>query len=101
MNQRPPALLLGIDRLLGLQTARILWKAEVPVIGIADDIHSHYCRTRTATRIIPDAEAGESFLPFLQNLGREYGAKPVVIPCTDGYVWRFSRRLGLFTVTSA
>jgi hypothetical protein len=41
-NQPPNAVVIGLDSVTGLQTARILSKHNVPVIGIAKD-RGHYC----------------------------------------------------------
>ena len=83
----PPALLLGVDRLLGLQLARILWRRKVPVIGAAGNPKSHFCRTRSAKRIVPLDGILKDPVPFLKELTREYGMRPVIIPCDDDSVW--------------
>ena len=85
--RRNPAVLLGVDRLLGLQLARILWRHGVPVVGVAVDADSHYVRTRAARRILPFARFEQDPAGALADLAREYGARPVLIPCLDELVW--------------
>lgn len=83
----PPVLLLGIDRLLGLQLARILGGHGVPVVGVAMDPGSPYCRTRWAERILDAESFQEDPVRHLAALRSECGARPVVIPCLDEMVW--------------
>lgn len=90
MNNNAPALLLGMDNLIGLQISRFLWKSGVPVIGIAEEPGSHHCRTRSVLRIIPSTELMNDHLRLLKEIKREFGVKPVLIPCRDEYVWWLS-----------
>ena len=82
MSTLAPVILLGNDCLTGLQVARILWRRGVPVVGIADRPDSPYCRSRALVRT--EAEGGEAgFASLIGRLREEYGAEPVVLPCTD------------------
>ncbi|UCH14832.1 MAG: hypothetical protein JSV22_02430 [Bacteroidales bacterium] len=90
MNKNIPALLLGCDNLIGFQMARLLWKSGVPVIGVAEDPRSHHCRTRSVKRIVPANVLTTDPVKLLEEIGREYGERPVVIPCRDEYVWWLS-----------
>ena len=87
MKMNPPIVLLGTDCLTGLQTSRILWRKGVPVIGIAADRRSPYCRTRSALQTVPTAEIINNPRPLLLGLQEKYGARPVVLACTDEFVW--------------
>ena len=87
MKIKPPILLLGADCLTGLQTSRILWKQNVPVIGVANDPRSPYCRTRAAVRIVPAAKITNDPRPLLLKLREQYGMRPVVMACTDDFIW--------------
>jgi predicted ATP-grasp superfamily ATP-dependent carboligase len=90
MQRVIPALLLGMDNLIGFQMSRLLWQSKIPVVGIAEDPRSHHCRTRSVVRIVP-AEVFEAD-PFrlLQEIMEEFGERPVVLPCRDEYVWWLS-----------
>jgi D-aspartate ligase len=87
VDRQPPVVLLGIDRLLGLQLARILWQRGVPTIGVAVDPNSHYCRTRAATRIVHAKDMERDPNQFFKDLNAEYTTRPVVIPCMDEFVF--------------
>ena len=51
-NRKPHAIVFGLDTTNGLQTARILAKRGIPVIGIARDPKHHYCTTNVCEDII-------------------------------------------------
>ena len=38
----PPAIVIGLDHIVGLQTARLLAKKGIPVYGIANN-KDHFC----------------------------------------------------------
>jgi len=86
-DRRTPVVLLGIDRLLGLQLARILWRRGLPTVGVAVDPGSPYCRTRAAQRIVPLHELERDPGGLLRSVERSFGARPVVIPCLDELVF--------------
>ena len=86
-ESRKLVVLVGIDRLLGLQLARILWRRGDDVVGVAVDERSHYCATRAANRILPAAPFLEDPCSALASLGAEAGQRPILIPCTDEFVW--------------
>ena len=86
-DRQAPVVLLGIDRLLGLQLARILWRQGIPTIGVAVDPKSPYCRTRAATRIVHAKDVEHDPNQFFKELNAEYTARPVVIPCMDEFVF--------------
>jgi len=87
MQPLPPAVVLGIDCLTGLQIARILWKKGVPVIGVAKDPNAAYCRTRAAVRIFSAAHFQDATQALLERLHDEFLATPVLMSATDDFVW--------------
>lgn len=93
---RPTVVLLGIDRLLGLQLARILWQRGLSVVGVAVDPGSHYCRTRAARSIFASADFEADPVAALQAIAKSAddadGARPILIPCTDEFVWWLAER---------
>jgi D-aspartate ligase len=87
----PPAVILGLDELVGLQTARILSRRGIPVIGIAKWPRNHACRTRHVKRLIIADTYSEEVLPVLVALGKTFRQKAVLVPCIDETVLLVSR----------
>lgn len=80
---RPAAVLIGSDNITGLQTARILHRHEIEVIGIANDLRHQCCATRTCKNILQADIKSPDLADFLLELGPTFSARPVLIPCTD------------------
>jgi D-aspartate ligase len=87
----PPAVVVGLDCITGLQTARILAGHGVPVIGLAGDPGHYACRTRACTRVLQADLAGEDLIDVLVRLGPELGERAALFPCTDLAVLQISR----------
>ncbi|MGH2427398.1 MAG: carboxylate--amine ligase [Candidatus Limnocylindria bacterium] len=88
---RPAAVVVGLDCITGLQTARILARRKVPVVGIAAR-RDHFCaRTRACEEIIAAETSGEGLLRALERLGPRLGERAVLFPCTDLSVLTISR----------
>lgn len=86
-----PAIVVGLDCITGLQTARLLAKRGVPVIGICND-RRHYCaRTRVCRRIVCGPTSGDRLIETLADLGRELGQSAVLFPCSDASVFSISQ----------
>lgn len=81
---RPPALVLGLDSMTGLQTARILAERAIPVIGVAADPHHYACRSRRVTQVLPGAP--ELLSEILGRVDAELERPFVVIACADRWV---------------
>jgi D-aspartate ligase len=79
---RPKAVVVGLDNLVGIQTARILAARGVPVIGIGDPRHP-FCKTRVCERILSFETKGKGLIDALVELGPSLGEKAVLIPCAD------------------
>lgn len=87
----PHAIVVGLDCITGLQTARILAGHGVPVIAIAKD-RDHYCaRTRVCQKILEADTGSEAFVRTLETLGPELKQNAVLFPCTDMSVLLISR----------
>lgn len=79
----PAAIVVGLDTIVGLQTARVLHARGVPVIGIASDA-DHYCaRTRRVDRCVEAPTAGDGLVEALARLSDELDEPPVLFPCRD------------------
>ncbi len=89
--QKPPAIVIGLDCMTGLQTARILARRGVPVIGIATNPDHYCCQTNVCDRILRANVKTEEFIIALENLARGLKQKAVLIPCTDMSVLQISR----------
>jgi predicted ATP-grasp superfamily ATP-dependent carboligase len=94
---QPYAVIIGLDCITGLQTARILARWGVPVIAIASDPNHYCCRTKVCEQILFADTASEAFIKVLEGLGPGLEQKAVLVPCTDMSVLlisRHRRRLG-------
>lgn len=87
----PPAVVLGLDCITGLQTARILARHRIPVIGVASDLRHYCCRTRVCERIVHADTSSEELIPELEALASTFDQKAVLVPCTDLSVLTISR----------
>ena len=79
----PAAVVIGLDTIVGLQTARVLADRGVSVIGVADDARSYCARTRAAGRVIEAPTAGDDLVDTLQDLISGLDRPPVLFPCRD------------------
>jgi D-aspartate ligase len=91
---RPPAIVIGLDSITGLQTARILAGRGVPVIALAKDPKHYCCRTRVCERVLRADTDGDELLATLAALGPSLTEKGVLFPCADGAVMQLSRHRG-------
>jgi D-aspartate ligase len=88
----PYAIVIGLDSIQGLQTARVLARHRVPVIGIAKDLDHPYCRTNACQRVLrADADA-DHLIECLRALAPELQQKAVLFPCNDDEVLFLSLR---------
>ena len=92
MASRPHAIVIGLDSITGLQTARILARRGVPVIALAKDPKHYCCRTRVCERVLRADTDGDELLATLAALGPGLSEKGVLFPCSDGAVVQVSRR---------
>ncbi len=90
-----PAVVVALDCITGLQTARILAARGVAVTGVAADRH-HFCaRTRVVRRVVESPTAGEPLVATLERIGRDLGdpargGPAFLIPCSDTSVLTIS-----------
>lgn len=79
----PAAVVIGLDSITGLQTARILAGRRIPVTGIARNPRHPSCRTRACDRIVLASTGGEALADCLERLAADFAEPPVLFPCTD------------------
>ena len=82
-KEQPYAIVIGLNGMTGLQTARILAKRGVPVIAIAKDPKHHISRTRVCEDILYADTESEEVIESLVTLGPKLNQKAVLFPCGD------------------
>jgi D-aspartate ligase len=87
----PPVVVIGLDSITGLQTARILADKAVPVVGVVADRRHWGARTNSCVEILECELSGDGLISALQRLGDRIGRTSVLMPCTDGSVDTLSR----------
>jgi predicted ATP-grasp superfamily ATP-dependent carboligase len=93
-NKNPYAVIIGLDCITGLQSARILARHHVPVIGLAKDPKNFCCKTTVCEKILQVDTASEDLIVLLESLGTSLEQKAVLFPCTDMSVLTISRHRG-------
>ncbi len=88
---KPVAVVIGVEHFVGLQTARILNRHNVPVIGITDHPENNYCRTNACKKILFAETSGEGLVRALIETGPSFDQKAVLFPCSDLSVLTISR----------
>lgn len=91
-TKNPHAIIIGLDCITGLQSARILARHGVPVIGLAKNPEHYCCKTNAVERIIVANTGNEDCIHALEQLGATLPQKAVLIPCTDMSVLQISRQ---------
>jgi predicted ATP-grasp superfamily ATP-dependent carboligase len=87
---KQPAVVIKLDSITGLQTARILSGYGIPVIGIVDD-PSHFCsRTNCCEEILAGSTSGDGLLETLSVIAGKWGVS-ALFPCSDESVRVISR----------
>ena len=90
-KETPPAIVICLDSISGLQTARILSQRGVPVIAIAKERNHFACKTNVCEKIlIADIDSFE-LVQALETLRPTLKQKPVLFPCSDTSVLVISR----------
>ena len=88
---RPRAIVIGLDCPTGLQTARILERRGVPVIGIARNPRHPCARTNSCERVVASDTSGPQLIETLRRIGETLRTTAVLFPCTDMSVLLTSR----------
>ena len=85
-----PAVVVGLDCITGLQSARLLDARGIPVIGLVAD-RRHFCaRTRVPRAIVPADLRGPGLVEALERLALDLPGPAVLVPCTDAAVLAIS-----------
>jgi D-aspartate ligase len=83
VSSLPRAIVVGLDSITGLQTARILARRGVPVVALAKDVRHFCCRSRVCERIVAADTGSERLIDTLEEVGSALEEKGVLVPCTD------------------
>lgn len=90
-HEKPYAVVVGLDCIQGLQSARILASRKVPVIAVASNPSYYSCRTRVCDEILYTDTGGERLIECLEDLGPSFKEKAVLFPCQDKNVLVISK----------
>ena len=88
----PYAIVVGLNCMTGLQTARILSAHGVPVVGLAADPNHYCCQTRACESILKTATATDELVDTLVELGARLPQPAVLVPCADLSVLAISKQ---------
>jgi D-aspartate ligase len=88
----PPVVVVGLDNITGLQTARILDERGVAVVGVAADARHFGSRTNACALVVESPLSGDPLVWSLRRLAERLGRRTVLIPCTDEAVLTLSER---------
>lgn len=91
MTAGPPAVVIGLDSITGLQTARILAGHGVSVIGMVTDRRHWGARTNACTEVVESVLSGPGLTATLLAVADRVGRPLVLVPCTDQSVATVSR----------
>jgi predicted ATP-grasp superfamily ATP-dependent carboligase len=91
----PPAIVVGLDCVTGLQTARILASHRIPVIGVAADPTHFSCRTRSCIRVEHAPSLNRPLVEAVRTIGESISGSSVVFACTDESVRQISAERAL------
>jgi predicted ATP-grasp superfamily ATP-dependent carboligase len=89
--EKPHVIVIGLDSMNGIQTARIFASYDVPVIAIAKDATHYNCRTNVCEKILIADTSSDELIQTLETVGPSLKQKGVLVPCTDMNVLLVSR----------
>lgn len=80
----PPAVVLQLDCMTGLQTARILARKGVRVIGVVEDPTHYACKSRLVSCVVQGDPS--QLVDTLNGIAGSVDGPCFVVPCSDRYV---------------
>lgn len=87
----PYVIIIGLNSIQGLQTARIFAARGIPVLAMTDDPDHFCCRTKVCREIIVTETRGVGFIDELERRAVDFLEPPVLVPCQDESVLHLSR----------
>lgn len=91
IDSTPKVVIVGLDHAIGLQSARIFARRNIPVIGIARNKKHFCCKTNVCEQILFADTYSDALIDCLISLGKSSGQKYVLILCRDPSVEVVSR----------
>lgn len=88
---QPYAVVIDLQSMAGLQSARILARRGIPVIGVGSSPKKSFCRTRVCQRVLFTDTTSEALIETLEALGPELSEPAVLVLCADEAVHLVSR----------
>lgn len=85
------AIVIGLDTLNGIQTARILKNHNISVIGIAKDPKHPFIKTNSCELVLFCNTSSFELIESLEKLGPTLAQKAVLFPCNDMNVYFISK----------
>lgn len=85
------AVVVGLDSITGLQTARILAARSVAVYGVVADRRHWGAHTNACVEVVESALSGPDLVASLARLGPRLSGPAVLLPCSDAAVETVSR----------
>jgi predicted ATP-grasp superfamily ATP-dependent carboligase len=90
-HRKPYAVVIDLHSMAGLQSARILAKRGIPVIGVGSSPQNSFCRTRVCERVLFTDTTSEALIETLEALGPQLSEPAVLVLCADEAVDLVSR----------
>jgi len=82
---------VGLDSITGLQSARILAARGVAVVGVVADRRHWGARTNACVEVVESPLHGDALVRALIGIGDRLGRASVLLPCNDASVHTVSR----------
>ena len=87
----PFVVVIDIDHINGLQTARIFAERKIPVVGIANNLKNYPAKTRVCEKIVQADTKSNELADKLIAIAGMFEEKPLLIPSQDNSVLIVSR----------
>ena len=90
-NKLPYVVVIDIDHINGLQTARIFARRKIPVVGIANDPKNYPAKTNVCKKIFQANTKSDELADKLISIAGMFDEKPLLVPSQDNSVLVVSR----------
>ena len=83
---RPAAVVTNLESFVGLQTARLLRRHDIPVVALTDRLGAPLARTRSVDAVFGAGSGGADTVRVLREIAPLFPERAVLIPCSDAAV---------------
>jgi len=87
----PYVVVIDIDHINGLQTARIFARRNIPVVGIANNLKNYPAKTNVCKKIVQANTKSDELADKLISIADMFNERPLLIPSQDNSVLIVSR----------